>query len=172
MVARLCRGRSPDDAVAVHGKPVGQPNDLEAERALAGDGERVDQLGARPNSHPAGTVHLRRPGERVERCEVGGRHFADHTDPAPEHLRCDDAAHPVTVRNLADVVDTDVPGGRLITATVASAGDYRLSVRRVDVASPKGVAPLRPSFTGRPPTSSPPPPSADHHWLKSLPGDH
>ena len=63
---------------------------------------------------------------------------------------------PVTVRNLADVVDTDVPGGRLITATVASAGDYRLSVRRVDVASPKGVAPLRPSFTGRPPTSSPP----------------
>lgn len=64
----------------------------------------------------------------------------------------------MTVRNLADVVDTDVPGGRLITATVASAGDYRLSVRRVDVASPKGVAPLRPSFTGRPPTSSPPRP--------------
>ena len=103
----------------------------------------------------------------------GGTEWLLTTDlPYARRYLADVGGTEIAVRNLADVVDTDVPGGRLITATVASAGDYRLSVRRVDVASPKGVAPLRPSFTGRPPTSSPPPPSADHHWLKSLPGDH
>lgn len=72
----------------------------------------------------------------------------------------DDAAHPVTVRNLADVVETEVPGGRLITATVASAGDYQLWVGPVDDQTPRRVArdepsqpvaaaaPLRPAFTG------------------------
>jgi endoglycosylceramidase len=72
----------------------------------------------------------------------------------------DDAAHPVTVRNLADVVETEVPGGRLITATVASAGDYQLLVGPVDDQTPRRVArdepsqpvaaaaPLRPAFTG------------------------
>jgi len=40
----------------------------------------------------------------------------------------DDADHHITVEGLTDVVETDVDGGRLITATVEAEGDYTLRV--------------------------------------------
>ena len=67
-----------------------------------------------------------------------------------------DADHPVTVRNLADVVETEVPAGRLITATVDSPGDYRLWVGPVDEQTPRPGAPAEPSAPSAPSGGSQP----------------
>jgi endoglycosylceramidase len=73
------------------------------------------------------------------------------------------AEHPVTVRNLGPVTETEVPGGRLITATVQAAGDYRLWVGPVDEdpAAPTGTtAEAPPSSDGDgPPSEGDGPPS-------------
>ena len=76
----------------------------------------------------------------------------------------DDAAHPINVAGLTDVVATDVPGGRLVTATVEAAGTYALWVGEPDedltpstttttTTTPGGAGPASPvagspSYTG------------------------
>ncbi|WP_157789469.1 glycoside hydrolase family 5 protein [Candidatus Microthrix parvicella] len=75
-----------------------------------------------------------------------------------------DSTHPVETRNLINVAETEVPGGRLITATVGSAGDYRLWVGPVDEAP---AAPASPS--GPAPTSGPSAPSAPPSGPASTP---
>ena len=81
MLTGTGRGHAPDNVVAIHGEPVGQPGDLKAEWSLAADGERMDQLGSRPDPEATGAVQLRRAGKRIERGDVGGGHCADHTEP-------------------------------------------------------------------------------------------
>ena len=72
----------------------------------------------------------------------------------------DDGDHPVNVFGLDHVVEHEVEGGRIITATVASAGTYALWIGPVDEdlgaaapAAPGGAAPAapvpgRPDYTG------------------------
>ncbi len=65
-----------------------------------------------------------------------------------------DAAHRVTSRGLVDLVEHEVPGGRLITARVADAGGYTLAIgtELPDAtgpgAPPAEPVPARPDYTG------------------------
>lgn len=69
----------------------------------------------------------------------------------------EDAAHRVTVEGLGDVVSTEVPGGRIITATVTEAGPYQLTI---GVGDPT-VPPVTTDPTVPPGTSVPTDPSQD-----------
>lgn len=78
-----------------------------------------------------------------------------------------DAAHRVQTRGLHDLVEHDVPGGRILTATVSGTGDYALTVgadlppadtpapveepdvpHRAPHAGPASPVAARPSYTG------------------------
>ena len=62
-------------------------------------------------------------------------------------------AHPVTTSGLVDVVELDLPGARIITATVEAPGDYELWIGPVDEeppGEPEGEAPGAAPVTGRP----------------------
>lgn len=60
------------------------------------------------------------------------------------------ATHPVSVVGLSELTEYPVPGGRIITAVVARAGDYRLTIEATDQTSPPPTAPT----TFNPPTST------------------
>jgi hypothetical protein len=72
----------------------------------------------------------------------------------------DDDAHRVTTQNLTDVEEHAVPGGRILTARVVTAGAYRLAVGPLlgtDVTTPTTT----PTTTDTTPTGTSPAPPAD-----------
>ena len=67
----------------------------------------------------------------------------------------DDAAHPINVFGLTDVVSHPVPGGRLITATVSSAGTYALWIGPVDEVLTASTTTTSTTPSGPPVTATP-----------------
>ncbi|MCB1026747.1 MAG: cellulase family glycosylhydrolase [Microthrixaceae bacterium] len=134
-----------EGGVVVAPGAVGTPPDLHCPETDGPAEEHLDMIG---RGYPRAT-----PGRITELRSDPDTGFmkvaATATEPGGELVvwtpTSADAEHPVSVDNLTSVTETELPGGRLITATVAAAGAYHLWVGPVDDTTPASTTTAAPS---------------------------
>lgn len=148
----------PGTGVSTHLNLVQCPGD----ELLGPNDAFLDILGrAYPRATPGRIVELRSDPDtdllkvKATAAEAGGQLIV--WTPAP-----DDADHPINVFGLTDVTETVVPGGRLITATVAEAGTYALWIGEPDEDLTPTTTTAPTAQPGTAPPATPVPGTADY----------